>query len=189
VAKTKLEGLDDLNKLLDSLTDPKFRARTLRNAVKPVMEEVKQVMISAKPDSIKDSDVVIKTKVNTGKAEKNGSKQGFIKSDKFNELYSEVTFKTKRGEYGEESAYGMATILNYGRNNPLARVSGDSKFHSFGKPTEESHRYIGVTQGLHFVEKVRFQNENKIAEDFGKRLLDEVEKEIKKQDKRKNRKK
>ncbi|MGE6115165.1 hypothetical protein ACLHZU_03630 [Aeromonas salmonicida] len=189
MAKTKLEGLDDLNKLLDSLTDPKFRARALRNAVKPVMEEVKQDMISAKPESIKDSDVVIKTKVNTGKAEKNGSKQGFIKSDKFNELYSEVTFKTKRGEYGEESAYGMATILNYGRNNPLARVRGDSKFHSFGKPTEESHRYIGVTQGLFFVEKVRFQNENKIAEDFGKRLLDEVEKEIKKQDKRNNRKK
>lgn len=187
MAKTNISGLKELNDLLDSLTEPKFRARALRNSAKVSMESVKQEMINSLPTNMKPDDVVVKTKVNTDK--KIGKvKKGYIKDDKYSELYSEVTFRTRKGEYGEESAYGMATIMNYGRRNPLARVRGVSKFHSFGKPTEETHRYIGVTEGLHFVEKVRFSTEESLRSEFERNLEQELQTQIKKQDKYRKRK-
>lgn len=187
MAKTNISGLKELNGLLDSLTEPKFRRRALRNSAKVSMESVKQEMINSLPTNMKPSDVVTKTKVNTDK--KMGKvKKGYIKDDKYSELYSEVTFRTRKGEYGEESAYGMATIMNYGRRNPLARVRGVSKFHSFGKPTEETHRYIGVTEGLHFVEKVRFNTEESLRSEFERNLEQELQTQIKKQDKYRKRK-
>ncbi|NEX74800.1 hypothetical protein [Aeromonas rivipollensis] len=177
---TNVQGLKELNDLLDSLTDPKFRKAALRATAKRVMTPVKSTMIENAPSEIKN-DVVIKTKVNTNN-KKLGNIKGFIKEDKFNELYSEVTFSYKKGTHGDESAYGMAMIYNYGRRNPLAKVSGDSKFHVFGNPTNEHLRYIGKTPGTYFVDKVRFEAEPKIRSDFEKYFLEEVEKQIKKHD-------
>ncbi|UNU29665.1 hypothetical protein [Aeromonas hydrophila] len=187
MATNNISGLKELNDLLDSLTEPKFRTRALRNSAKSSMNSVKQEMVNSLPSNMKADDVVIKTKVNTDK--KMGKvKQGFVQEDKYSELYTEVTFRMKKGEYGEESAYGMAHIMNYGRRNPLARVRGQSKFYSFGKPTEETHRYIGVTEGLHFVEKVRFNTEETLRADFERNLEQELQTQIKKQDKYRKRK-
>lgn len=177
-----MKGLDDLNKLFASITDPKFRAKALRAAAKPVMEDVKQAMEQAAPEIIK-SGVIIKTTVNTGKEIK-VSKSGKIADKKSSELYSEVTFRTKKGVIGQESYYGMATILNYGRKNPLAKIGKNTKFYSFGKPTDQTHRLIGVTRPLYFIDKVRFEKEKEVEEKFSDNLLNEIQKEIKRQDKR-----
>lgn len=188
MAKSNISGLKELNDLLDSLQDPKFRASALRISAKKSMEPVKQEMINSLPSDMKSDDVVIKTTVNTNKKMGN-VKEGYISEKKYAELFSEVTFRMKKGEYGNESAYGMAMIHNYGRRNPLARVRGDSKFHSFGKPTEETHRYIGVSAGSHFVDKVRFNTEEQLRSDFEKNLEQEIQRQIKKQDKNRARNK
>lgn len=183
---TKVQGLKELNDLLDSLTDPKFRTAALRATAKKVMQHPKKVMEDNAPSELKN-EVVIKTKINKIKP---GSKikKGYIKADKFNELYSEVTFSYKKGTHGKESAFGLAMIHNYGRRNPLAKVTGDSQFHVFGKPTNEHIRYIGNTKGTDFVDKVRFETEPQIREDFEKAFLEEVEKQVKRHDKWVNRK-
>ncbi|MGU5740151.1 hypothetical protein [Aeromonas caviae] len=182
-----IKGLDNLNKLLDSLVDPKFRARALRNAAKQTLAPVKEAVQAAAPALIKD-DVVIKTTVNTNKKIKI-PKSGYIPDKKYNELFAEVTFDMKRGKYGTESAYGMAMILELGRRNPLARANkeGDG-FKVFGKITDEVFRYIGTTQGLYFVERIRHQQEQAMEDNFKKFLLQEVENEIRKQDKRNSKK-
>ncbi|WP_139737525.1 hypothetical protein [Aeromonas caviae] len=177
-----MKGLDDLNKLFDSITDPKFRAKVLRAAAKPVMEDIKQAMEQAAPEVLKPG-VIIKTTVNTGKIIK-VSKSGKIADNKSSELYSEVTFRTKKGVIGQESYYGMAAILNYGRKNPLAKIGKNTKFYAFGKPTDETHRLIGVTKPLYFIDRVHFEKEKEVEEQFGKNLLDEIQKEVKRQDKR-----
>ncbi|MFQ2602895.1 hypothetical protein ACK30G_08470 [Aeromonas caviae] len=182
-----IKGLDNLNKLLDSLVDPKFRARALRNAAKQTLAPVKEALQAAAPEMLKN-DVVIKTTVNTNKKIKI-PKSGYIPDKKYNELFAEVTFDMKRGKYGTESAYGMAMILELGRRNPLARASkeGDG-FKVFGKITDEVFRYIGTTQGLYFVERIRHQQEQAMEDNFKKFLLQEVENEIRKQDKRNSKK-
>ncbi|EQB2600687.1 hypothetical protein ACYHQE_004373 [Aeromonas salmonicida] len=184
MAKNKhIQGLDNLNSVLDSLVNPKFRKAALRNAAKRSMEPAKSIMEANAPALIKN-DVVIKTKVNTDRV-KSMKIKGFIKEDKYNELYSEVTFDMKKGKHGKESAFGMAMVFNYGRRNPLAKVKGDSKFFAFGNPTEEPYRYIGATEGNHFVDKVRFESEPIVEAIFTKVLLEEIEKQAKKQDKQK----
>ena len=182
-----IKGLDNLNKLLDSLTDPKFRARALRSAAKQTLAPVKEAMQQAAPDMLKD-DVVIKVTVNTNKKIKI-PKSGYIPDKKYNELYAEVTFDMKKGKYGTESAFGMAMILELGRRNPLAQASkGGEGFKVFGKVTNEAFRYIGTTKGLYFVERIRHQQETAMEENFKKFLLQEVENEIRKQDKRNSKK-
>lgn len=182
-----IKGLDNLNKLLDSLVDPKFRARALRNAAKQTLAPVKESLQAASPEMLKN-DVVIKTTVNTNKKIKI-PQSGYIPDKKYNELYAEVTFDMKKGKYGTESAYGMAMILELGRRNPLARASkeGDG-FKVFGKVTDEAFRYIGTTKGLYFVERIRHQQALAMEENFKKLLLQEIESEIRKQDKRNSKK-
>ncbi|MEB6640865.1 hypothetical protein MXM19_08395 [Aeromonas caviae] len=181
-----IKGLDNLNKLLDSLVDPKFRARALRSAAKQTLAPVKEAVQAAAPALIKD-DVVIKVIVNTSKKIKI-PQSGYIPDKKYNELYAEVTFDMKKGKYGTESAYGMAMILELGRRNPLARAGKGEGFKVFGKVTDEAFRYIGTTKGLYFVERIRHQQKQAMEENFLKFLLQEVEKEIKKQDKRNSKK-
>lgn len=176
-----INGLENLDKLLESLTDPKFRRAALRNSAKVALQPVKKTMEDKAPSVLK-SDVVVRIKVNTDKKMK---VKGFVKEDKYNELYSQVTFDSKRGTHGNNSAYGLAMVLNYGRRNPLARVKGDSKFHAWGTPTSESHRYIGTTEGTHFVDAVRFESEPDIEKRFRETLLIEIDKQVKKQDRRK----
>lgn len=180
-----IKGLDDLNNLLDSITDDRFRARALRNTAKQSMAPVKAALESAAPQMIKN-DVVIRTTVNTTKKNaipKNGK---WIADKKYNELYSEVTFKTNKiGEFGGESAYGMAMILEYGRRNPLAKIGRGNSFKVFGKVTDEAFRHIGTTQGLYFVEKVRIEQEEQLRLNAEKILREQIEAEIRKQDKRK----
>ncbi|MFQ2773043.1 hypothetical protein ACK3Y4_20225 [Aeromonas caviae] len=176
-----IKGLDNLNKLLDSLVDPKFRARALRSAAKQTLAPVKEALKAAAPEMLKN-DVVIKTTVNTNKIKIPQS--GYIPDKKYNELYAEVTFDMKKGKYGSESAYGMAMILELGRRNPLARAGKGEGFKVFGKVTDEAFRYIGTTKGLYFVERIRHQQEQAMEENFKKFLLQEIESEIRKQDKR-----
>lgn len=177
-----IQGLDNLNKLLDSLTDPKFRARALRSAAKQTLAPVKEALQAAAPAMIKD-DVVIKVTVNTSKKIKI-PKSGYIPDKKYNELFAEVTFDMKRGKYGTESAFGMAMILELGRRNPLARAGKGEGFKVFGKVTDEAFRYIGTTKGLYFVERIRHQQEQAMEENFKKFLLQEVENEIKRNSKK-----
>lgn len=176
-----INGLENLDKLLESLTDPKFRRAALRNSAKVALQPVKKTMEDKAPSVLKN-DVVVRIRVNTDKKMKI---KGFVKEDKYNELYSQVTFDSKRGTHGNNSAYGLAMVLNYGRRNPLARVKGDSKFHAWGKPTDETHRYIGTTEGTHFIDTVRFESEPDIEKRFRETLLTEIDKQVKKQDRRK----
>lgn len=182
-----LQGLDDLNKLLDSLKDPKFRARALRNTAKGVMGPVKAALQEALPSVINPDDVVIKTTVNTTK-KITIPKSGNLTDKKSSELYSEVTFKMNKDEYGNESAYGIAMILELGRRNPLAKIGKGNTFKIYGKVTNETHRYIGSTEGLYFVQRVRFEQADNMLENSNRILKQEIENEIRKQDKRLNKK-
>lgn len=177
-----INGLDNLDRLLESLTETKFRRAALRNSAKVALQPVKRAMEDGAPSALKN-DVVVKIRINTDKKMKI---KGFVKDDKYNELYSQVTFNGRKGTHGNNSAYGLAMIINYGRRNPLARVRGDSKFHAWGRPTDESHRYIGTTEGTHFVDSVRFESEPGIEKRFKNALLDEIDKQIKKQDRSRN---
>lgn len=179
-----LKGLDDLNRLLDSITDDKFRARALRNTAKQAMQPVKAAVEAAAPAILKN-DVVIRTTVNTTKKNAIPKSGKWIADKKYNELYSEVTFKTnKTGEFGGESAYGMAMILEYGRRNPLAKIGRGNSFKVFGKVTDEAFRHIGTTQGLYFVEGVRVEQEEQLRIASERILREQIENEIRKQDKR-----
>ncbi|HHW4399880.1 TPA: hypothetical protein ACUNCG_000420 [Aeromonas hydrophila] len=179
-----IKGLDDLNRLLDSITDDKFRARALRNTAKKAMQPVKSAVEAAAPAILK-GDVVIRTTVNTTKKTKIPNNGKWISDKKYNELYSEVSFKTnKTEEFGGESAYGMAMILEFGRRNPLSKIGRGNTFKVFGKVTDEVFRYIGTTQGLYFVERVRVQTAEQLLNDAERILREEIENEIRKQDKR-----
>jgi len=182
-----IQGLGDLEKLLDSLVDDKFRARALRNTAKGVMEPVKAALQEAMPSVINPNDVVIKTTVNTSKKLKL-SKSGNLTDKKSSELYSEVTFNMNKGEYGTESAYGIAMILELGRRNPLAKIGKGKTFKIYGKVTKETHRYIGSTEGLYFVKRVRFEQADNMLQNANRILRQEIENEIRKQDKRLNKK-
>ncbi|WP_273761660.1 hypothetical protein [Aeromonas hydrophila] len=178
-----IQGLGDLEKLLDSLVDDKFRARALRNTAKGVMEPVKAALQEAMPSVIDPNDVVIKTTVNTNKKLK-----GNLTEKKSSELFSEVTFSMNKGEYGTESAYGIAMILELGRRNPLAKIGKGKTFKIYGKVTKETHRYIGSTEGLYFVKRVRFEQADNMLQNANRILRQEIENEIRKQDKRLNKK-
>lgn len=52
--RTKIAGLDNLNKMLDQITDPKFRAKVLRKAGNVTLKSVEGVMIANSPNSLKD---------------------------------------------------------------------------------------------------------------------------------------
>lgn len=182
-----IQGLGDLEKLLDSLVDNKFRARALRNTAKGVMEPVKAALQEAMPSVIDPNDVVIKTTVNTNKKLK-VPKSGNLTEKKSSELFSEVTFSMNKGEYGTESAYGIAMILELGRRNPLAKIGKGKTFKIYGKVTKETHRYIGSTEGLYFVKRVRFEQADNMLQNANRILRQEIENEIRKQDKRLNKK-
>ncbi|MGY6036643.1 hypothetical protein [Aeromonas sp. AE23HZ002T15] len=183
-----IQGLDDLEALLDSLQDPKFRARALRNAAKQTMEPVKQELQKVLPSIIKPEDVIIKTTVNTTK-KLSIPKSGNVSDKKSSELYTEVTFRMSKGDpdYGGDSAYGMMMILENGRRESLAKIGKGKTFKVYGKVTAETHRYIGTTQGRYIVKRLRFEEYDKMAADFSKYLTQEIDNEIKKQDKRNKR--
>lgn len=172
-----MTGLDELNSLLDSITNPKFRARALRKSAKETMIPVKTTLDNNAPSMLKDKSI-IRITVNTNKELKPSKR--FLNDKKYNELYSEVTYKNED--------YGMAMILENGRKQNMAEVSDGKKWHTYGKATDETSRDIGTTEGLHFVEQTRFECEDEMAIGFGNKLLAQVEAEIKKQDKRAKRK-
>ncbi|CAJ1855491.1 hypothetical protein HLBENOHH_02472 [Aeromonas dhakensis] len=162
----KMTGLGNLDKLLDSLTDPKFRAAALRRSAKQAMEPVKQVLESKAPSLVKPG-VVLQTTVNTNKK----MKINRIKQQDRGELFSQVTFKN---DY-----YGMAMILEHGRSKRLAKTSDGKVFHSWGKATKYVERDIGTTEPKNFVSETATQTEALMVNTFSSALVSEVEKQAK----------
>lgn len=162
----KMTGLGDMNKLLDSLTDPKRRAAALRSSAKKAMQPVKQVLESKAPSLVKDG-VVLKTTVNTNKK----MKIKRIKQQDRGELFSQVTFTN---EY-----YGMAMILEHGRSKRLAKTSDGKVFHSWGKATKFVERDIGTTEPKNFVSETAAETEALMIKTFSESLVTEVEKQAK----------
>lgn len=177
--RTKIAGLDNLNKMLDQITDPKFRAKVLRKAGNVTLKSVEGVMIANSPNSLKDQ-TKRQLLVNTNKPIKI-NKKGFISEKKFHELWGHVTYKP--GVMG----YGLAMILENGRSDSQGdlKKDGSTKWYAWGNPTSETIRNIGTTKPLRFVEKTFFEVEKSMAVKFGNTLLDEIQKEVKRQSKRK----
>ncbi len=176
--RTKITGLDNLNKMLDAITDPKYRAKILRKAGNVTLKSVEGVMIANSPNSLKDQ-TKRQLVVNTNKPIKINRK-GFIAEKKFHELWGQVTFKP-----GIEG-FGLAMILENGRDDSQGDLKrdGSTKWHSWGNPTSETIRNIGTTKPLRFVEKTFFQVEKSMAITFGNTLLEEIKKEVKRHSKR-----
>lgn len=83
--------------------------------------------------------------------------------------------------------YGLAMILENGRSDSQGdlKKDGSTKWYAWGNPTSETIRNIGTTKPLRFVEKTFFEVEKSMAVKFGNTLLDEIQKEVKRQSKRK----
>ena len=169
----KMQGLGDLNTLLDSLTDPKFRAAALRASAKKAMEPVKQVLESKAPSMVK-AGVTSKTVVNTNKK----MKINRIKEQDRGEIFSQVTFVN---EY-----YGMAMILEHGRSKRLAKTEDGKVFHSWGKATKYVERDIGTTEPKNFVSETATQTEAVMVNTFAESLKTEVEKQFKRMNRARN---
>ncbi|MGL6606613.1 hypothetical protein [Aeromonas hydrophila] len=163
---SKMTGLGDMNKLLDSLTDPKFRAAALRRSAKQAMEPVKQALESKAPSLVKPG-VVLKTVVNTNKK----MKINRIKQQDRGELFSQVTFTN---EY-----YGMAAILEHGRSKRLAKTRDGKVFYSWGKATKFVERDIGTTEPKNFVSETAAQTELSMINRFSESLVTAVEQQAK----------
>ncbi|MGG5825940.1 hypothetical protein [Aeromonas salmonicida] len=169
----KMQGLGDLNKLLDSLVDPKRRAAALRASAKRAMEPVKQVLESKAPSMVKPG-VTLKTVVNTNK----GMKINRIKEQDRAELFSQVTFTNQY--------FGMAMILEHGRSKRLAKTEDGKVFHSWGKATKYVERDIGTTEPKNFVSETATQTEALMVNTFSSALVSEVEKQAKRMNRARN---
>ncbi|QWL58220.1 hypothetical protein HQ400_07840 [Aeromonas jandaei] len=167
----KMTGLEDLNAILDSLTDPKRRAAALRRSAKLAMEPVKRVLESKAPSLVKDG-VVLKTTVNTNKK----MKINRVRQQDRSELFSQVTFKN--------DFYGMAMILEHGRSKRLAKTKDGKVFHSWGKATEFVERDIGTTEPKNFVSETATETEAVMIKTFSETLRTEIEKHAKREAKR-----
>ncbi|ELA9841223.1 hypothetical protein V4F87_003265 [Vibrio parahaemolyticus] len=188
-----VSGLDDVEKMLDALTDPKFRARALRNAAKKSMQPVKATLQSKLPSGGSDESsyahyesytgkkgykpgdlrngVKLAIKVNSDKDIK-VSKSGKVKDNQRSELYSIVTF--------DSHVYKLASILENGRSKRVATTKNGKVFHYYGNPTDQVKRDIGTTEPRNFVSSTFAEHEHSITETF----KDELTKSIAQQAKR-----
>lgn len=186
-----VSGLDEVDKLLDSLVDPKFRGRALRNAAKKAMEPVKATLESKLPAGGGDEDsykhyesgstkgytsgdlrrgVKLQITTNSDKAIKVSS-SGSIKDKQKSELYANVTFK--------KDLIKLASILENGRQRRVAKTKDGKVFHSWGKPTNATERDIGEFKGKNFVSETFAEHEGMITEAFAKELVTAIEKQAK----------
>ncbi|MGF1787097.1 hypothetical protein L4D00_14980 [Photobacterium swingsii] len=190
-------GLKEVDALLDSLVDPKFRKNALRAGAKKAMEPVKDTLISKIPDGAGTDDssyahyndgkgyqsgdlkrgVKLQIKINTDKDIK-VKRNGHVKDDQQGELYANVTFKN--------DVYRLASVLENGRSKRLAKTRNGKVFHAWGNPTDMVQRDIGTTTGKNFVSETFTQHESDITNTFKKELITAIEKQAKKMAKAKS---
>ncbi|MGL4765215.1 MAG: hypothetical protein ACRC2N_09345 [Aeromonas sp.] len=186
-----VQGLAELDAMLESLIDPKFRARALRKAGKATLQPVEQVLKSKLPDGGSDhpsykhygqdgytagdlkNGTRITMKVNTAKPVKT-DKKGNVAKGQRSELYGIVTFKPKLVK--------LANILEHGRTKRIARTDDGNVFNFYGKPTDKTERDIGTTEPKNFISSTVTECESAMVETFKNSLLDSVTKEVKRQE-------
>lgn len=186
-----IAGLDEVDKLLDSLVDPKFRGRALRNAGRKAMKPVKETLESKLPvggdeeDSYKHYQSSYGTGYSPGDLRKGVklqittnsdkdikvSKSGKIKDKQKSELYANVTF--------ERHLLKLAGILENGRQKRVAKTRNGKVFHAWGKPTDATHRDIGTTAPRNFISETFAQHESSIVEEFKRELELSIKRQVK----------
>ncbi|WP_068871972.1 hypothetical protein [Edwardsiella tarda] len=187
-----VDGLQELDKLLDGLTDPKFRARALRVAAKATMAPVEQTLKSKLPSGGSDQSsykhygidgynpgdlrnaTKITVRVNSNKEIKQ-DRTGSIKKNQRNELYAAVGFKPKYVK--------LASILEHGRSRRIATTEDGKVFHFFGHRTDATERDIGTTEPRNFVSETAVECEAKMVADFRTSLEASIAREVKRQSK------
>ncbi|KFA99264.1 hypothetical protein [Vibrio sp. ER1A] len=187
-----ISGLDDVEKLLDGLTDPKFRANALRNAARKSMNPVKDTLQSKLPaggaeeESYKHYEsytgkkgykpgdlrkgVKLKISVNSAKEIKTNRK-GYVKDNQRSELFSTVTF--------DNHVYKLASILEHGRTRRVATTKNGKVFHYFGHATDSVKRDIGTTAPRNFISSTFAEHEGQIAETFKSELIKSISRQAK----------
>ncbi|HHG3075756.1 TPA: hypothetical protein ACPVXB_001014 [Vibrio parahaemolyticus] len=193
-----VEGLKEVEKMLDSLTDPKFRARALRTAGRKAMNPVKQKLISNIPTGSSETHSY---KHYQGSTKKEGYTSGDLKDGVKLQVIVNTTkdIKAKNtGFGGKQSAelftnltfdnhvYKLASILEHGRTKRIAKTRGDKVFHSYGKPTDYIQRDIGQFQGTNFVSKTFAECESSIVDSFKRELTQSIQQQAKKMAKKGN---
>lgn len=179
--KVKFEGRDELNKMFDSMTDPKFRAQILRKAAKTVAEPMRQKLEQNSPDIIKDK---TKTRIKINRIDKAAGKvklnragvTKFVSDKNYAELYIEWNY--------DNESMALARVLELGRKKAEAKIGKDKKWHAWGKPTSEVIRNIGTTQGRHFVEKTYHENIDFVADAIIQEIQQETLKHFEKEKKK-----
>lgn len=191
-----VKGLDKLDKMLDSLVDPKFRARALRNAGRKAMNPVKETLKSKIPAGNSDDSsyehyqgsskkqgytsgdlregVKIKMIVNTEKDIKTGS-DGYAKDPMKAEMFANVTF--------DNHVYKLAAILENGRQRRVATTRNGKVFHSWGNPTDDVKRDIGEFKGKNFVAETYAEHESQMVSRFREDLIKSIRLQAKKMEK------
>ncbi|WP_028022234.1 hypothetical protein [Enterovibrio calviensis] len=189
-------GLKEVEAMLDSLTDSKFRKAALRAAGRKALDPVKTTLQSKIPvgDSEQDSykhyqgsskkegytsgdlrnGVKIKIAVNTDKKIRTNS-SGFAKGNMTSELFATVTF--------DNHVYKLASILENGRQKRVAKTRNGKVFHYFGSPTDMVQRDIGTFKGKHFVSSTFAEHESSMVERFRVELIGSIDKQVKKMEK------
>ena len=184
-----VQGLAELDAMLEGLIDPKFRARALRAAGKATLQPVEQVLKSKLPDGGSDhpsykhygqdgykaGDLKAGTKtmikVNTAKPIKT-DKKGNPRKGQLSELYGIVTFQPKLVK--------LANILEHGRTRRIARTEDGKVFHYYGHRTDKTERDIGTTEPKNFISSTSTECEPLMVETFRINLLESINKEVKK---------
>ncbi|MCU8498495.1 hypothetical protein M2G70_07430 [Vibrio vulnificus] len=187
-----VSGLKELDAMLDSLVDPKFRGKALRQAGRKAMLPVVQTLKSNIPSGVSGTEsyehyqgsskkegytsgdlregVKLKMRVNTTKDIKTKS-SGYAVDAMSAEMFANVTF--------DNHVYKLAAILENGRQKRIATTRNGKVFHSWGKPTDFVQRDIGETQGKHFVSKTFAEHESSMVDRFKTEIIEAVKKQTK----------
>ncbi|ENM2831974.1 hypothetical protein AB6Q85_002321 [Vibrio cholerae] len=196
-----ISGLSEVDKMLDSLTDPKFRAKALRMAGRKAMIPVVDTLKSKIPSGVSDKSsydhyqgsskkegyqsgelrdgVKLKMIINTTKDIKTKS-NGYAKDNMTAEMFANVTF--------DNHVYKLAAKLENGRQKRVATTRNGKVFHSWGKPTDDVQRDIGETQGKHFVSSTYAEHESSMADRFKTEIVSAIKKQSKAMEKNNARK-
>ena len=187
-----VDGLKELDALLDSLVDPKFRGRALRNAGRKAMEPVKTTLESKLPIGDGDEEsykhyesytgkkgyqsgdlrkgVKLRVSVNSDKDIK-VSKSGSVSGKQKSELYTVVTFDNHLAK--------LANVLEHGRQKRVATTKNGKLFHYYGNKTDMVQRDIGTTAPKNFVSETFAQCETSMVDTFKQELIKSIEKQAK----------
>lgn len=196
--KKTVTGLKEVEAMLDSLVDPKFRKAALRNAGRRTMNPVKERLQanipvgssdkssykhyqgSSKKEGYTSGDlrngVKVKLSVNTDKKIKT-NKSGYAKKGMEAELVASVTF--------DNHVYKLASILENGRTKRVATTRNGKVFHYFGKPTDNVKRDIGTFTPRNFVSQTFAECESLMTKNFRDEMIGSIKKQVKLMEKKK----